>query len=334
MDSAVIQQMIRERRNNPVVIPSLNPRTGTNVWTIDKAIALPGNCHVVLDGCVLRLADGVYENIFISEGAWSEKLQLKFLPNIVIEGKNGAMLDGGVWNGLCERNEKTIGVPVLRNTFILLRGAKGFRISGLRLVRGRYWGITLHDCFDGVVENLDFDFANDAPNQDGIDLRRGCHDIFIRDISGRTGDDVVALTALGGNGKAVISEEEPFPPFSVAGAAPHIERVRIERVHAACSGGHGLIRLLCHDGNCIRHVQIKDVEDCRPVWNAPPAYACIRIGDRNYASSRRALPGELSDVTIQNVVSRSCAAIKLAPGTDRPLYSNVQALEGELLIEA
>lgn len=34
-------------------------------------------------------------------------------------------------------------------------------------------------------------------NQDGIDLRIGCHHIDIEDISGRTGDDMVALTGIG-----------------------------------------------------------------------------------------------------------------------------------------
>ena len=41
---------------------------------------------------------------------------------------------------------------------------------------------------DGMLQN--------SENQDGIDLRNGCHDIVISDITGRTGDDIVALTAI------------------------------------------------------------------------------------------------------------------------------------------
>lgn len=33
-------------------------------------------------------------------------------------------------------------------------------------------------------------------NQDGIDVRNGCHHIIISDITGHTGDDVIALTAI------------------------------------------------------------------------------------------------------------------------------------------
>lgn len=33
---------------------------------------------------------------------------------------------------------------------------------------------------------------------DGIDLRMGCHDFEIENITGRTGDDTIALTAIAG----------------------------------------------------------------------------------------------------------------------------------------
>lgn len=39
-------------------------------------------------------------------------------------------------------------------------------------------------------------FRNNMENQDGIDLSNGCHHIVITDITGQTGDDVIALTAI------------------------------------------------------------------------------------------------------------------------------------------
>ena len=42
-------------------------------------------------------------------------------------------------------------------------------------------------------------------NQDGVDNRNGCHDILITDITGRTGDDMVALTAI-------ANDDEPYLP--------------------------------------------------------------------------------------------------------------------------
>ena len=51
-------------------------------------------------------------------------------------------------------------------------------------------------CRYGTITDIKFDCSNDAPNQDGIDLRLGCNNIEISDISGAAGDDAVALTAL------------------------------------------------------------------------------------------------------------------------------------------
>ena len=41
---------------------------------------------------------------------------------------------------------------------------------------------------DGMLHNME--------NQDGLDIRNGCHHIIVSDITGKTGDDVIALTAI------------------------------------------------------------------------------------------------------------------------------------------
>lgn len=50
---------------------------------------------------------------------------------------------------------------------------------------------------DGMLMNME--------NEDGIDIRNGCHDIVISNITGQTGDDVVALTAI-------VVKDEPYMP--------------------------------------------------------------------------------------------------------------------------
>lgn len=68
------------------------------------------------------------------------------------------------------------------------------------------WGISLEFCSYGSLRKIRFDATGSKIidgkdevilNQDGIDLRIGCHHIDIEDISGRTGDDMVALTGIG-----------------------------------------------------------------------------------------------------------------------------------------
>ncbi len=320
VDSGFIQQIADSAEQGKIaVIPKINPRTGDSIYVIEKSVVLTSHTHIVLDGCTLVLADGVYDGIFVSDGMWCGGVLTDTYEDIVIEGRDGAVLDGGVPNGLTEKTAADIGIPVLHNSFINLRGVKNFAVRGLHLTRGRYWGITLHYCLHGTIEDIDYDFANESPNQDGIDLRRGCSDIVIRNITGRCGDDVVALTALGGDGSAVDAESEQFPSYAVAGMEPHIHDVVIEKIHASCSGGHGIIRLLCHDGNRISGIRITDVVDMCEEHGSPKAFAAIRIGDVSYWSTRPAMPGELTDVVISGLESHAKRDILLADGCDAPV---------------
>ena len=97
-----------------------------------------------------------------------------------------------------------------RNIGILFANVKDFSISGIRIKESHGWAISLEACSDGRVEKIDFDacmhkqidgMCMNIENEDGIDIRNGCHHIVISDITGCTGDDVIALTAIASNGE-------------------------------------------------------------------------------------------------------------------------------------
>ena len=92
-----------------------------------------------------------------------------------------------------------------RGIGVLFANTSDFSICNLRIVESHGWGISLEECSNGYVEKIDFDacmskvidgMRHNMENQDGIDIRNGCSNIVIADISGRTGDDVIALTAI------------------------------------------------------------------------------------------------------------------------------------------
>ncbi len=225
------------------------------------------------------------------------------VTDISIEGRNGALLDGGQFNGLTERKAAEPGQPsILNNTFILFRNVKGFRVEGLHFTNPRYWNVTFYYCSEGRIADLVFDSANNAPNQDGIDLRLGCHHIEIEHISGSTGDDTVALTGL----------MHPIETrFHLSGICPDIHHVTMRNIHTEVTGGHGIIRLLCHDGVKLHHVDVEDIYDCLMDTKRTVNQAAVRIGDRNYFSVRAAHPWELHDVRVRNVKTNSPAAVKV-----------------------
>lgn len=299
-DNVYLQTLLSA--SNEVIFPSINPRTGTNVYTIDSPLVLDSHKHIILDGCILKLADDVYSNIFISRGAW--EIDPAPLSDITILGKNGAVFDGGMKdNGLHEKTAFTDGRPaVLHNTFLLLRHVSGFRIDGIQMRNPRYWGMTFYYCWNGEITNIAFEAADNVPNQDGIDLRIGCHDIRIENISGSTGDDTIALTALGsiGDGK-----------FAVARLPRDIHDIVIRNISTEVTGGHGIIRLLCHDTIKIHDVQIENIYDRAIDTKGKLCQAAIRIGDTNYSTVKRAERGDLANIAVRRVRSCACEIVKI-----------------------
>ncbi|MBE6704926.1 MAG: hypothetical protein E7583_06645 [Ruminococcaceae bacterium] len=92
-----------------------------------------------------------------------------------------------------------------RGIGVLFACISNFSISNIKIVRPHGWGISIEDGANGIIEKIDFDatmykeidgMLMNMENQDGIDIRNGCHHITISEITGNTGDDVIALTAI------------------------------------------------------------------------------------------------------------------------------------------
>lgn len=306
-DSAYIQNLIDTATPGhggvkTVTIPSVNPNDpyGGSVYQIGNAIELPSKTTVKLDNCTLRLNDGVLCNIFISKGCYNSSMSAsQELTDISIIGIGNAVLDGGVHNGVTEKTGNSpLGFSKVRyNTSIHFRNVNGFKVSGITVKEPRYWGMTYIYCRNGEISDITFDCSNDAPNQDGIDLRIGCNNIDISGITGVTGDDAVALTALSGGSDLW---------FGVQGKSSDIHDVSIDNVRATCVGGHGIVRLLCHHGHKIYNVDIKNIEDI----GTNHVQGVLRIGDTNYAGSGTPMQyGDIHSITVDGVISNGKCAV-------------------------
>ena len=74
-DAAQIQNAIVEAKKsgtNRVRIPRHNDRTGADIWNIDRTIFLPDDIELLIDNAHLRLADGVFCNMFANENLTKE----------------------------------------------------------------------------------------------------------------------------------------------------------------------------------------------------------------------------------------------------------------------
>ena len=336
-------ELAREEHCGRIIIPALNERTGKEEWIIDETIELPSHTEIILDGAHLTLASGKYLNMFSAIGKAKEGNTTvdDTVKGIYIHGKNGAVLDGGEYNGLHERNAKELGIDIYKNTTLLFFNVDGLVVENLSIINQRWWGVTNIFVRNAVYKNIRFlaDFSRKTgdcvhipgeypktydeiyvKNADGIDLRIGCSDFIIENITGFTEDDSVALTALGG---------EVYKGLFVEGLSPNIRRVEMKNI---CTDSYcANIRLLAANGYKIEHVTIDGVcsllSDRRTPDQEGRNNAAVRIGDMRY-SSDYSNPDDVHHITVRNVSSESACAVTVCNGISASLFENITAHGG------
>ena len=107
-------------------------------WEIEIPVRLPSNFTLILEDAYLRMADGVMCQMFVGEHTLEENGETD--RNISLIGRGRAVLDGGEYNGLSERNSGKDGMPhISQNNMILFAGdlhnAVGFRLAHVHVAQ-------------------------------------------------------------------------------------------------------------------------------------------------------------------------------------------------------
>ena len=325
-------------------------------WLIDSAILIPGNVHLIIDNCTIKLSDKCRDNIIRSANCGIGCNAVSSLNNIRITGIGNAVLsgadnprstgDGGkplYKSGVLPNGPVSYGSDAgksgehqsgdWRNIGILMVKVNGFSIENLTIRDSHCWAISLEQCTRGRVRDIEFYSFNGKKvngkwelfrNQDGLDLRRGCSNILIENISGVTGDDLIALTAI---------PTAPRPAGIIGSTAilggdtnlrdGDIHDIIIRNVKGHCAGGHHIVRFLNTRGVRIYNIVLDGVIDT----SSPEKRnrAVVKIGDNNrnwggvtplgdtfafhicnihsYSANAILIAGSLTDSTISNVVN-------------------------------
>ena len=330
--------------------------TVSGMYEIHSPVRIPSDFTLILDNCHLRMADGVFCNMFVnaSHGTEVGRTPAGTDRNIVIQGVGRVILDGGEYNGLSERNHSTDGRPhISANNLILFTNVDGFTIRGLHLRNQRWWAMNFLFCRNGRILDIDFlsddtwtddsgkrhhglgtrryDSSPDADfdygriyikNSDGIDLRRGCHDILIENITGFTEDDTIALTGLDGSMERM---------YFVDGLCPDIYNVVIRNVNSSAYCAN--VRLLNQSGVRLYNILVDGVFDSsKDSPHMDRGGSGVRLGDNHLYGTRHATPDETYNITIRNVCSRAGAALRLAGAMKDCLFENIRAFDGETVL--
>ena len=279
-----------------LTIPPINPRNGKNVYIIDEAILLPSDFTLVLDNCHLKLAPNAMCNILRNKNLYRDGYKTLDCEqrNIRIIGKGHAVLDGEGHNDVFEWSARKDGRPsVYVNNLILLHNVDGFEISGLTLREQRWWALNLIFCSNGTVSDITFRTDSRFSNQDGINLRVGCHHITLERLFGNSGDDFIALSAIG----------DPVD-YLVEGKCTDIAFVNIRDVIAS-SMHEAIVSLRANDSHNVHHINIENIMESNYGNENVLPYTTILLNQGAFYAKHPGLHGSMHHINIKNVYTKS-----------------------------
>jgi hypothetical protein len=331
-----------------VVVPRYHIRDGTrqDVWLIDSAILLQSDTTLELDNCRIKLSDRCRDNFIRSGNCGLGVETIQPMRNIHIRGRGSAALIGADHPRATGDAGKTIGDRTYgtdagiagesqtgdwRNIGILLAFVEGFSIEGLHIKDSHSWAISLERCSRGTLRDLDFASSEfkmidgvreTVLNQDGIDLRMGCHDILIENVSGHTGDDLVALTAIphrdsvaGSTVSTMVSDARDR-----GRGLDDIRHIILRNIKGYSRGGHHIVRLLNTSGVRLHDILLDGLIDTSPEGHQ--CKAAVKIGDSNYGGGIAPL-GDTRRIVVTNVMSRAKHTILVGGSLSDSILSNL-----------
>ena len=351
-DAKMIQAALDEATTcgKAVLIPKCNPRTGEDIYHIDETMYLYDDTVLILQNCHLRLTDGSICNMFSNKNA---RTNLGKQHNIHIMGVGKPVLDGGVhnklyeYNGIARKVMKPTTHHVTENCMLFFQNVERLIIDNISIKDQRYWAICCISVSHSRISNIHFSSAGNVPNQDGIDILKGCHDVIVENITGCVGDDLVALTA---------TDSDLYCDAAKTKGAGDIHNVTVRNIMGYGVGGCAMIRILNHDGNRIYNVKIDNVIECSP-WadtDAPLAQnpdliiktddegnllpvrtiipgedgyrmeACIRIGEPYWYAHTQAQHGDTFGISISNVMTHARFALCLNNTVKDATFDNIR----------
>ena len=332
-----------------VRIPARIPDAASDrtFWLIDSAILLPANTTLILENCTIKLSDASRDNFIRSANCGLGISHIEPIENVHVIGVGHAELVGADHPRATGDSGKTLGERTYgtdagkegesqlgdwRNIGVLFAYVEHFSVRGLTIRNPHCWAMSFERCAFGQIREITFLAQENRQidgqrvrilNQDGLDLRKGCHDIVIDTIMGCTGDDTVALTAIGTEIRpdGMIARTEVSGNRS-DGRENDIWNVTVRNVMSHSTGGHQIVRLLNASGIRIHHVTVDGVVDTSPEDGIRDR-ATIRIGDSNPAWGGVAPLGDTYGIVVTNVTSRSKAAVLIAGSLADSIISNI-----------
>lgn len=352
-DSHRIQQAVdaASKKGGVITIPSQNAN-GTNRWLLDHAILLPSDITVMLENCVIQLSDSCRDNMFrsanvgidIENPAWHRNIHLIGIGRVVLKGADNPRStgDGARQLALDPDSERKKGnwqtsygsdaafpsrkqTGDWRNIMILIAKVDGFSLKNVRLENSHAWAVSFERSRNAILADIEIYNPEEIQvagrhvkvyNKDGIDLRQGCQNFRIQNISGFTADDFIALSSL--DVKPALERKNGSLSSTMItksgwhGAEDDTRDVFISDINceSVCRG----VAIRASDSASIHHVYITNLIS-REVAGTGGRHNALLLGGKGYGALSQ--PGKINHIYLQNVVATGHAAIMIeAPVAD------------------
>ncbi len=290
-------------------------------WLIDRAILLPSDTTVIVDGVTLKQKNLMFDNIFRGanfeidpENPYGFPIKIHPISNIRILGKNKAKLEGP--DILPRMMHPNMGVEQemvgdywgWRNLQVCLSRCTNFELAGFIFKKQRSWANSFDRCSFGYIHDLDI--TSTAKNGDGVNIRLGCHDITIDNIKGYTSDDCIAINS-GGVTTEYPSSQYVFPNIpsnyllkegSEDIRDRDIYNITVSNILSYSHLQHRVVALLARAGHRIYNIYINNIIDGNPVSDKLDRIALIG-SHTGYGGGY--IPGDIHHMRINHVICNS-----------------------------
>lgn len=305
----------------------------TQDWIINRAILLPSHTELIIDGCTLKLADHVFDNVIRAAGVHPDPnnphgvcLSVERVENLKIIGLNNAIIEGADrpyagTNPKTDVFEEWVGDFFgWRTVGILFSNVSHYEIAGLTIQKTHCWAISQDTgCRYGYLHDIVFN--TNVKNGDGIDFRNGSSHCVVENISGSTSDDTIACTALN---RSIAKHSTNYiwsmqtmgnPGEEANGDEADIHDITIRNI--TTTGKHHAVILLTTSPR-IYNIIIENIIEESPSIRE----SCVKIYT-GYGTGYK--NGNLSNITVRNIVSRGAQyAVDVQAGVRDVLFENIQ----------
>lgn len=322
-------------KTNKIIIPSRNSN-GTNVWILDSAILLPGNMTVILDNCTVRLSDHCRDNMFrsdnvgmgIREPSWNYNICITGIGNVVLKGADNPRSTGDAGRTMVLKKQPgrvsygsdagKEGIKQTgdwRNILILIAFVNGFELENVKIENSHAWAVSFERTVNAEISNIRFNNPEEiivngdsvrASNKDGINLRHGCKNFRIDNISGRTGDDFIALSILG------LNSENPeggnlnstmVTTRKWRGPEDDTEQIYITNIN--CQSKYRGIAIRANDCASIHDIFINGL--ITREWDG--YHNSFLLGGKGYG--KPSLPGKINNIRAMNIMGNGRSLVQI-----------------------